>query len=61
MSVFEDISDGGEPRVWIDINWAGVTKRSRDFKRANVNQIIYFKLLIPPKIKEDANKLENFL
>ena len=36
-NVFDDISDGGEPRVWIDVTWGGVTKRTRDFRRANVN------------------------
>jgi len=31
--VFGDLMDGGEPKVWIEVTWAGITKTTRKFKR----------------------------
>ena len=41
-NVFGGLSDGGDAKVWVDVQWAGITKSTREFKRAHVNQIIYF-------------------
>jgi len=52
--VFRDINDGGDASVWIEAKWGGVVKKSRMFKRPHVNQILYFKIPIPPsKRKKD--------
>ena len=60
-NVFGDLNDGGEAKVWIECQWAGVTKKSRQFKRPNVNQILYFKISIPPSAKQSEAKLEEYL
>lgn len=52
-NVFGDLNDGGEAIVWCDVTWAGITKRSRQFKKPNVNQILYFKIPIPPEKKKN--------
>jgi hypothetical protein len=57
-NVFGDINDGGDPIVWIDCKWAGVVKKTRQFKRPHVNQILYFKIPIPPSAKESESKFE---
>lgn len=59
--MFGDINDGGDPIVWVDVKWAGVVKKSRQFKRPHVNQILYFKIPIPPSAKESESKFEQFL
>ena len=35
-NVFSDLNDGGDAIVWIDVTWGGVTRRTREFKKANV-------------------------
>ena len=60
-NVFGDISDGGEALAWIDVIWGGVLKTTRKFKRANVNQPLYFKIPVPPDIKMNETKLEDYL
>jgi hypothetical protein len=60
-NVFGDLNDGGEAKVWIDCHWGGVVKQTRQFKKANVNQILYFKISIPPSIRLNEAKLETFL
>jgi hypothetical protein len=32
-NVFGELSDGGDAKVWVDVQWAGVTKSTREFKR----------------------------
>ena len=58
---FGDISDGGEPKVWIDVEWGGVTHSTRKFKKPVVRQTLYFKIPIPPERRSPANKLEDYL
>ena len=60
-NVFGDLNDGGEAKVWIEVQWAGVTKKSRQFKKPNVNQILYFKIPIPPTAKSSEAKFEEYL
>lgn len=36
-NVFGDLNDGGEALVWCEVVWGGLTKKTRQFKRANVN------------------------
>lgn len=60
-NVFGDLNDGGEAKVWIECQWAGVTKTTRQFKRPNVNQILYFKIPIPPSERSSDSKFEDFL
>jgi hypothetical protein len=36
-NVFGDLNDGGDAIVWVDVTWAGVIKKSRNFKRPHVN------------------------
>lgn len=60
-NVFGDLSDGGEAKVWCDVTWGGVIKTTRKFKKPNVNETLYFKISIPPNIKTNEAKLEEFL
>jgi hypothetical protein len=60
-NVFGDLNDGGEAEVWCDVTWAGITKTSRKFKKANVNQTLLFKIPIPPDQRKNQDKLEKFL
>ena len=60
-NVFGDLNDGGDAKVWIDVTWAGVTKMTRQFKRQNVNQTLYFKILIPASSMESFSLLEEYL
>ena len=60
-NVFGDLNDGGEAKVWVDVQWAGLLKKTREFKRQNVNQILYFKIPIPPSVKASEAKLEVYL
>jgi hypothetical protein len=32
-NVFGDLNDGGEAKVWVDVQWAGLLKKTREFKR----------------------------
>lgn len=59
--VFEDFRDGGEALVWIECFWGGVMKKTRIFKKENVQQTLYFKISIPPDIKKNQAKLEEYL
>ena len=36
-NVFGDLSDGGDAKVWCDVQWSGITKSTREFKRQHVN------------------------
>ena len=60
-NVFGDFRDGGEALVWIDCHWGGVCKKTRIFKRENVQQTLYFKIPIAPDVKKNAAKLEEYL
>lgn len=60
-NVFGDLNDGGDAIVWVEVTWAGVTKKTRNFKRANLNQVVYFKIPIPPAARKSASALEQFL
>ena len=60
-NVFGDLSDGGEARVWIDVTWGGMVKSTRPFKKPNVNQTLYFKIPIPPEVKTNEARLEEYL
>jgi hypothetical protein len=60
-NVFENFRDGGEALVWIEVFWGGVMKKTRIFKRENVQQTLYFKISIPPDIKKNQTKLEEYL
>ena len=35
--VFDDISDGADAKVWIDVQWGGGVKTTRQFKKEIVN------------------------
>jgi len=35
--VFDDVADGADVKVWIDVHWAGVVKTTRQFKKEIVN------------------------
>ena len=59
--VFNDLNDGGDAIVWIDVQWAGVIKQTKQFKRPILNQTLYFKIPIPPAIKKNEALLEEFL
>lgn len=37
VKVFDDLNDGGDATVWCHVTWGGLTKKTREFKRANVN------------------------
>lgn len=50
-NVFGDLSDGGDAEVWCQVNWGGLCKSTRHFKKPNVNQILYFKISVPPAYK----------
>ena len=54
-NVFGDLSDGGDAEVWCQINWGGLSKNTRHFKRSTVNQIVYFKIPVPPAYKGKSN------
>jgi len=60
-NVFGDLNDGGDAIVWVDVIWAGVLKRSRNFKRAHVNQVLYFKIPIPPSVRRNETLFEQYL
>lgn len=36
-NVFGDINDGGDVEAWVQVNWGGLSKDTRHFKRQNVN------------------------
>lgn len=46
--VFGDLNDGGDALVWCQVSWGGLTKKTREFRRPNVNQTLYFKISVPP-------------
>jgi len=60
-NVFGDLNDGGDAAVWIECKWGGVIKKTRNFKRPHVNQIVYFKIPVPPNIKKNESQLEQYL
>ena len=60
-NVFRDINDGGDASVWIEAKWGGVVKKSRMFKRPHVNQILYFKIPIPPSKRKKDIEFEQYL
>jgi len=60
-NVFGDLNDGGEAKVWVDVLWSGITKSTRQFKRQNVNETLYFKIPVPPQIRLNETKLEQYL
>lgn len=35
--VFDNLMDGGDCLVWIEANWGGVIKKTRNFKKPMVN------------------------
>ena len=59
-NVFRDINDGGDAAAWVEINWGGTTKKTREFKKTFVNQTLYFKIPIPPS-KKSGDKVERYL
>ena len=61
LNVFDAIDDGGEASVFATIEWAGTMKRTRNVKRANLNEIIFFHIPIEESIKNDQAKLIDFL
>lgn len=36
-NVFNDLSDGGDAIVWCEVSWGGLSKKTRNFKKAHVN------------------------
>ena len=46
VNVFEAIADKGEPVVWCDVEWGGISKKSRKVKRPQLNETFYFELPI---------------
>ena len=59
--VFGDLRDGGDPKVWCEVRWAGMSKETPRFNKEGVFKILYFKIPIPPDIKASQPKLENYL
>ena len=42
VNVFEAIAELGDPVVWTDVEWGGVTKKSRNIRRPQLNETFYF-------------------
>jgi hypothetical protein len=49
--VFGDLNDGGDALVWCQVSWGGLTKKTREFRRPNVNQTLFFKISVPPAFR----------
>lgn len=60
-NVFNDLNDGGDALVWVDVTWGGVTRTTKKFKKPNVHQKLYFKIPVPPEAQKTQSKLEIFL
>lgn len=60
-NVFRDINDGGDAQAWVEVKWAGSSKRTKKFKKAFVNQILYFKMPIPSNKRKKPSELEAYL
>ena len=52
-NVFGDLNDGGDAVAWVDLEWGGIIKQSKRFKKDHVNQIFYFKLSVPEVIRRN--------
>ena len=60
-NVFGDLRDGGDPKVWCEVRWAGMSKNTRQFNKEKVYQTLYFKIPIPPDVKASVPLLEQYL
>ena len=49
LNVFEAIAAMGELPVWTDVEWGGVSKRSKKTKRPQLSETFHFQLAISEK------------
>ena len=61
LNVFDSMEDGGEVSVFATIEWSGNLKKTKMFRKANVNETLYFNIPIEDEIKKDVGRLTDFL
>jgi hypothetical protein len=64
LAVFESLDEalGGETTVYAAVEWHGVQRKTRNVRRPNVNEILYFHMPIEEELRKgDPNRLAEYI
>ena len=59
LNVIEAIAAQGDPAVWVEVEWGGIRKKSKQIKsRPQLNETFHFQLAMPEDFLKKATKAE---
>ena len=61
LDVFSWLEDRGDLSVFATVEWGGILIKSKNVRSALINETFHFNIPIPNDVKDDENKLIDFL
>lgn len=61
LDVFSCLEDRGDLSVFTTVEWGGISIKSKNVRSSLINETFHFNIPIPSDVKEDENRLIEFL
>jgi len=61
MNVFDALDSAGDVTVFATVEWAGNVKKTRNVRKANMNDTLHFHIPLENDVKTDPAKLTDYL